>query len=84
MIFVNNVLCIAFLLPAAYAMGEISLFLETTAIRTTEYATKTLLAGFVCFFFNFALLNCVWHSTEREASPRIAKTIERRGKRLVE
>jgi small-conductance mechanosensitive channel len=84
MIFVNNALCIALLLPAAYAMGEISLFLETTAIHTTEYATKNVLAGFVCFFFNFALLNCVWQSTEHEASRRQAKSLERRGKRLVE
>jgi hypothetical protein len=83
MVFVNNALCIAFLLPAAYAMGEISLFVETTAIHTSEYATKNLLAGLVTFFFNFALLNCVWQSTECEASHRQAKTIELKEKRKI-
>jgi hypothetical protein len=62
-IFVNNALCIVLLLPAAYAMGEISLFFATKAIHTAEYATKTIVAGLVCFLFNFALLNCVEQST---------------------
>ena len=58
-IFMHNALCILFLLPAAYIMGEISLFAESTAIHTTEYARKTVIAGVLCFVFNYALLNCV-------------------------
>ncbi len=55
----HNTLCIVILLPAAYMMGEISLFVESTAIHTTEYASKTIVAGLLCFVFNYALLNCV-------------------------
>jgi hypothetical protein len=62
-IFVNNVSCIMLLLPAAYVLGEISLFAKTTAVHTTEYASKTILAGFLCFLFHYALLNCVEQST---------------------
>jgi hypothetical protein len=58
-IFIHNALCIVFLLPAAYMMGEVSLFVESTAIHTTEYASKTIIAGVLCFIFNYALLNCV-------------------------
>ena len=58
-IFIHNALCILFLLPAAYMMGEVSLFVESTAIHTTEYASKTIIAGVLCFIFNYALLNCV-------------------------
>jgi hypothetical protein len=58
-IFTHNALCILFLLPAAYIMGEISLFVESTSIHTTEYASKTVVAGVLCFIFNYALLNCV-------------------------
>jgi len=59
MVYVNNVLCILFLLPAAFAGGEIQLFKATTAIHTPDYALKNLFAGFVGFFLNFASLNCV-------------------------
>jgi hypothetical protein len=62
-IFVNNVSCIMLLLPAAYVLGEISLFAKATAVHTTEYASKTILAGFLCFLFHYALLNCVEQST---------------------
>ena len=55
----HNTLCIVILLPAAYMMGEISLFVESTAIHTTEYASRTIVAGVLCFVFNYALLNCV-------------------------
>jgi GDP-mannose transporter len=58
-IYIHNALCIVFLLPAAYMMGEISLFAASTAIHTTEYASKTVIAGILCFIFNYALLNCV-------------------------
>jgi hypothetical protein len=58
-IFVNHVLCILLLLPAAFAMGEVQLFAETTAIHTTEYATKIVLAGLLCFLLSFALMHCV-------------------------
>ena len=58
-IFIHNALCIVFLLPAAYMMGEVSLFVESTAIHTTEYASKTIIAGVLCFIFNYALLNCL-------------------------
>lgn len=59
MVFVNNVLCVGFLLPAAYAMGELDTFLKTKALHTTDYAIKNLFAGAVGFFLNFASLNCV-------------------------
>jgi hypothetical protein len=58
-VFVNHALCILFLLPAAYAMGEIQLFMETTAIHTTEYAMKIVLAGLLSFLFNVALMHSV-------------------------
>jgi hypothetical protein len=58
-IYIHNALCILFLLPAAYLLGEVSLFVESTAIHTTEYASKTVVAGVLCFIFNYALLNCV-------------------------
>ena len=59
MVYVNNVLCIVFLLPVALFMGEVSLFLNTDAIHTHDYAVKNVFAGFVGFFLNFASLNCV-------------------------
>lgn len=59
MVFVNNVLCVVFLLPVAYLFGEVSLFLNTPAIHTVDYTIKNLFAGFVGFFLNFASLNCV-------------------------
>lgn len=59
MVFVNNVLCIAFLLPAALLMGEVATFVQTDEIHTADYAIKNAFAGFVGFFLNFASLNCV-------------------------
>lgn len=72
-IFLNNVLCIVLLLPAAYVMGEVSLFLHTPAIHTSVYASQNIFAGFLTFFFNFALLNCVWQKTERKARSFVKK-----------
>jgi len=59
MVYVNNVLCIFFLLPAAFILGEVRLFRETAAIHTADYAFKNLFAGFIGFFLNFAALHCV-------------------------
>jgi GDP-mannose transporter len=59
MVFINNVLCIFFLLPCALLMGQIHLCIDTTGIRTWDYVFKNLFAGFVGFFLNFASLNCV-------------------------
>jgi GDP-mannose transporter len=59
MVFVNNVLCVVFLLPCAFAIGEIKLFFESKALHTVDYAFKNFFAGFVGFFLNFASLNCV-------------------------
>ena len=59
MVYVNNVLCIVFLLPAAYLKGEIVTFLSTRAIHTADYFFKNIFAGFVGFFLNYASLSCV-------------------------
>jgi len=59
MVCLNNLLCIAFLLPVAFAMGEVSLFAKTDALHTPDYLWKNVFAGFVGFFLNFASLNCV-------------------------
>lgn len=59
MVFYNNVLCIAFLLPAAIAVGQVRVFHETPAIHTGDYFTKNIFAGMVGFLLNFASLNCV-------------------------
>eukprot|EP00934_Nitzschia_sp_Nitz4_P000328 Nitzschia sp. Nitz4//scaffold27_size158506//87913//89149//NITZ4_002604-RA/size158506-snap-gene-0.201-mRNA-1//1//CDS//3329545500//328//frame0 len=59
MVFYNNLLCIFFLLPAAYMMGQVQVFFATDAIHTVDYFTKNVFAGFVGFFLNFASLNCV-------------------------
>eukprot|EP00980_Cylindrotheca_fusiformis_P013458 scaffold3437_cov113-Cylindrotheca_fusiformis.AAC.25 len=59
MVFYNNLLCIFFLLPAAYAMGEVQLFLQTEAIHTPDYLQKNAFAGLVGFLLNFASLHCV-------------------------
>lgn len=62
MVFYNNVLCTAFLLPVTLANGEMNIFLKTEAIHTFEYGWKNFFAGFVGFFLNFASLNCVSHT----------------------
>jgi GDP-mannose transporter len=59
MVFVNNVLCVLFLLPLAMLSGEVSIFLQSPAIHTPDYALKNAFAGFVGFFLNFASLTCV-------------------------
>jgi GDP-mannose transporter len=59
MVYANNVLCIVFLLPIAFALGEVNLFLITPSIHTVDYTLKNLFAGFVGFFLNFASLSCV-------------------------
>jgi GDP-mannose transporter len=59
MVHVNNVLCVVFLLPAAYFMGEISLLRNSPGIHTSDYFFKNIFAGFIGFFLNFASLNCV-------------------------
>jgi GDP-mannose transporter len=59
MVFYNNVLCVFFLLPVAYYMGQVHVFAATPAIHTPDYLTKNAFAGFIGFFLNFASLNCV-------------------------
>jgi GDP-mannose transporter len=59
MVYVNNLLAIFFLLPAAWMSGEVDTFLSSGALHTWEYAGKNFFAGFVGFFLNFASLNCV-------------------------
>lgn len=59
MVFVNNVLCVALLLPVAFLNGEITTFLNAKQVHTFDYASKNAFAGFVGFFLNFASLHCV-------------------------
>ena len=59
MVYVNNVLCVVFLLPVALYMGQVTLFFRSPAVHTFNYFFKNLFAGFVGFFLNFASLNCV-------------------------
>ena len=59
MVFYNNVLCVAFLVPAALYMGQVQLFLKTEAIHTHDYYFKNMFAGLVGFFLNLAALQCV-------------------------
>jgi GDP-mannose transporter len=59
MVYVNNVLCVVFLLPAAIIMGEVRMFRTTPAIHSLDYLFKNLFAGMVGFLLNFASLNCV-------------------------
>lgn len=59
MVFYNNLLCVFFLLPAAFTMGQVNIFAMTPAIHTPDYFAKNMFAGFVGFFLNFASLNCV-------------------------
>jgi GDP-mannose transporter len=59
MVYVNNVLCVVFLLPAAMMKNEIVTYLNTTAIHTPDYFFKNVFAGFVGFFLNYASLSCV-------------------------
>eukprot|EP00977_Amphora_coffeiformis_P023130 scaffold12232_cov149-Amphora_coffeaeformis.AAC.4 len=59
MVFVNNVLCIFFLLPVATFSGEVAIFMRSPDIHSLDYFFKNAFAGFVGFFLNFASLNCV-------------------------
>lgn len=59
MVFYNNVLCTAFMLPVTMINGELKLFFSTQALHTADYFFKNFFAGFVGFFLNFASLNCV-------------------------
>lgn len=62
MVFYNNVLCTAFLLPVTLYNGEMKVFFASEKIHTFDYAWKNAFAGFVGFFLNFASLNCVSHT----------------------
>jgi len=59
MVFYNNFLCVFFLLPVAFAMGQVHLLWESKGLHTMDYATKNLFAGLVGFLLNFASLTCV-------------------------
>jgi GDP-mannose transporter len=59
MVFYNNVLCTFFLLPVAISMGQVTTFVQTRALHTSDYFMKNAFAGFVGFFLNFASLTCV-------------------------
>lgn len=59
MVFYNNFLCVFFLLPVAFAMGQIHLLWESKGLHTMDYAAKNLFAGLVGFLLNFASLTCV-------------------------
>jgi len=59
MIFYNNLLCMAFLLPVTLYNGEMQTFVNATELHTIDYFVKNFFAGFVGFFLNFASLNCV-------------------------
>ena len=59
MVFVNNLLCVFFLLPAAFWRGEIYAFISSESLHTLDYFGKNCVAGFMGFFLNFAALNCV-------------------------
>jgi GDP-mannose transporter len=59
MVYVNNVLCVMFMFPAALLTGQIHLFTHTSAIHTMDYISKNIFAGGVGFFLNFASLHCV-------------------------
>lgn len=59
MVFVNNVLCVALLLPVALLNGEVGTFLNAEQVHTWDYAGKNAFAGFIGFFLNFASLHCV-------------------------
>ena len=59
MVFYNNVLCMVFLLPVAFYMGQFRLLQTTPAIHTADYFSKNVFAGMVGFLLNFASLNCV-------------------------
>eukprot|EP00547_Thalassionema_nitzschioides_P011509 CAMPEP_0194263780 /NCGR_PEP_ID=MMETSP0158-20130606/47240_1 /TAXON_ID=33649 /ORGANISM="Thalassionema nitzschioides, Strain L26-B" /LENGTH=221 /DNA_ID=CAMNT_0039003991 /DNA_START=537 /DNA_END=1202 /DNA_ORIENTATION=+ len=59
MVFYNNVLCILFLLPAAFLRNEVVLFLQSVALHTPNYFFKNIFAGMVGFLLNFASLQCV-------------------------
>ena len=59
MVFVNNILCIVFLLPASVCLGQTAVFKAAPIIHSWDYFFKNLFAGGVGFLLNFASLNCV-------------------------
>mmetsp|Transcript_18329 Transcript_18329/g.26328 ORF Transcript_18329/g.26328 Transcript_18329/m.26328 type:complete len:343 (-) Transcript_18329:207-1235(-) len=59
MVFYNNILCTLFLLPIAIFRGEVTTFLQTADLHSTDYLSKNIFAGFIGFFLNFASLNFV-------------------------
>jgi GDP-mannose transporter len=59
MVFYNNVLATAFLLPISYLSGEFTEMMSRTDIHTFGYFAENVMAGFVGFYLNFASLSCV-------------------------
>lgn len=59
MVYVNNVLCIVFLLPAAILMGEFRRFRNSPSIHSIDYVFTNVIAGMIGFLLNFASLHCV-------------------------
>jgi GDP-mannose transporter len=59
MVYVNNVLCAALLLPVAMMQGQMRLLVVTRALHSSTYFFQNIFAGTVGFFLNFASLNCV-------------------------
>ncbi|GMI07529.1 hypothetical protein TrLO_g8246 [Triparma laevis f. longispina] len=59
MVYYNNVLATAILLPVTLFNGEMSEFLSRVDLHTFPYFVENFFAGFVGFFLNFASLSCV-------------------------
>jgi GDP-mannose transporter len=59
MVFYNNLLCIAFLLPVALMRGEFETFQLAPELHTRMFLLWNVLAGYVGFFLNISSLNCV-------------------------
>ena len=60
MVYYNNILCIAILLPVAIAKDELRALLSTPSLYTNRgYILSNIFAGLVGFFLNFSSLHCV-------------------------
>jgi len=59
MVYYNNVLCIAFLLPGALVRGEWQAFMDTDELHTNGYLLWNVFAGALGFLLNFSSLHCV-------------------------
>lgn len=60
MVFYNNVLCTAILIPVALVKDEVRALIATPALLTNYgYVAANIFAGFVGFFLNFSSLHCV-------------------------